>query len=121
MFSVAVRRKFHRDGDPDSDFFNCKAFGKTAEFVEKHVAKGTKLEISGRLTQDRWTDKDGQNRTAVSVIADSLEFAESRSSGQASSQPRQQSASAPAQPQTQPKNDDFMDIPTGDFDSLPFN
>lgn len=116
-FSLAVRRKFHKDNEPDSDFFNVKAFGKTAEFIEKNGKKGIKFEISGRLQQDRWTDKDGQNHTAISIVADSIEFAESRASSQ--NQGNQQSAS---KPQTAPSTDNsFMDIPEGDFDKLPFN
>ena len=59
-FSIAVDRRFKRDGEPDADFFNCTAFGKQAEFVEKYLRKGTKMLITGRIQNDNYTNKDGQ-------------------------------------------------------------
>lgn len=116
-FSIAVRRKFHKQGERDSDFFDCKAFGKAAEFVEKHVGKGVKIEITGRISQDVWTTQDGQNRQKVTVIADSIEFAESKNASQ-QSQSAEPSAPKQAEPQ---KEETFMQIPDSDMESLPFN
>lgn len=48
-FSLAVNRRFPREGEPDSDFFNCTAFGKTAEFVEKYFHKGSRMSLVGRV------------------------------------------------------------------------
>ena len=48
-FSIAVDRRFKREGEPDADFFNCVAFGRTGEFVEKYLKKGTKIVIDGEL------------------------------------------------------------------------
>ena len=59
-FSVAVDRRFKREGEPDADFFNCTCFGKQAEFVEKYLHKGTKVVLTGRIQNDNYTNKEGQ-------------------------------------------------------------
>ena len=59
-YTLAVDRRFKRDGDPDADFFNCTAFGKGAEFAEKYLKQGTKIAITGRIQSDNYTNKDGQ-------------------------------------------------------------
>lgn len=104
-FSIAVDRRFKRDGEPDADFFNCSAFGKTAEFLEKYVHKGTKVVIDGRLQNDTYTNKDGVKVTATKILVDSMEFAESKQ------------ASAESQP-VAPDAQGFMNVPDGE--ELPF-
>ena len=113
-FSIAVRRKFHKQGEQDSDFFDCKAFGKAAEFIEKHVSKGVKVEITGRIQQDTWTTQEGQKRQRVTIVADSIEFAESKNASQ------QTQVSEPKQAEPQ-KEDGFMNIPDSIEEQLPFN
>lgn len=76
--SVAVDRRFKRDGEPDADFFNCSAFGKIAEFIEKYGKKGTKFLISGRLENNDYTNKDGQKVRDNRIIIEEIEFAESK-------------------------------------------
>ena len=77
-FSIAVDRRFKREGEPDADFFNCTAFGKQAEFVERYLHKGTKILTSGRIQNDNYTNKDGQMVYSVRVMVDEIEFAESK-------------------------------------------
>lgn len=77
-FSIAVDRRFKRDGEPDADFFNCSAFGKIAEFIEKYGKKGTKFLISGRLENNDYTNKDGQKVRDNRIIIEEIEFAESK-------------------------------------------
>ena len=109
--SLAVDRKFKQEGQPTADFINCIAFGKTAEVIEKYVVKGTKIAVVGRIQTGSYTNKDGQKVYTTDVVIDELEFCESRSSQQSSSQP------APA-----PNGDmGFMNIPDGISDELPFN
>lgn len=79
-FTLAVDRRFKRDGDPDADFFFCTAFGKIAEFAEKYLKKGTKIVLDGHLQNDTYTDKEGQKKTTTKIIVDSCEFAESKAS-----------------------------------------
>lgn len=111
-FSLAVDRRFVRDGDPTADFFNCTAFGKIAEVVEKYVTKGTKLIIIGRIQNDNYTNKDGQTVYSVQILVDELEFAESKRSSEGSSQQ--------AAPQAESSSGGFMNIPAGIDDELPF-
>ncbi len=77
-FSIAVDRRFKRDGQPEADFFNCSAFGKTAEFVEKYLKKGSKVVVEGRLQNDNYTNKNGEKVYSIQVIVEALEFAESK-------------------------------------------
>ena len=55
-FSIAVDRRFKREGEPDADFFNCTAFGKQAEFVERYLHKGTKIVVCGRIQNDNYNN-----------------------------------------------------------------
>ena len=71
-FSIAVRQDFKTDGEYKSDFFNCVAFGHTAEYIGNYVQKGNKILICGRLQNESW-EKDGVKHYATKVIADSCE------------------------------------------------
>lgn len=77
-FSIAVNRRFKRDGEPDADFFNAVAFGKTAEFIEKYFHKGMKAVITGELRNNHYTDKNGVNHYSEQIIVNTIEFAESK-------------------------------------------
>jgi len=121
-FSLAVDKRFKREGQADADFFhNCKAFGKTAEFVEKYVHKGTKVVIQGRLQNDNYQAKDGNTVYRDSIMIDSIEFAESRATSQANNQGGQQNNNQGRSRQSQARQDDFMNIPDGIDEELPFN
>ena len=76
-FTLAVNRKYKKDGD-NADFISCVAFGKTAEFIEKYIAKGTKIEVVGRIQTDSYTNKDGSKVYTTDVVAESVDFAESK-------------------------------------------
>ena len=107
-FSVATNRKFKRDGEPDADFFNCTAFGKQAEFVEKHLKKGTKILLSGRVQNDNYTNKEGQKVYSVRIVVEEIEFAESKGNN-TETQPVQQ------------QSNDYVEIPESLQEELPFN
>lgn len=108
-FSIAVNRKFKREGEPDADFFNCTAFGKQAEFVEKYLKQGTKVLITGRVQNDNYTNKEGQKVYGTRIMVEEIEFAESKAA----------SASSGTQTNTPSFNPDgFMNIP--DDADLPF-
>ena len=110
-YSLAVDRRFKRDGEPDADFINCVAFGKSGEFAEKYLKKGTKVAVVGRIQTGSYTNKDGQKVYTTDVVVEEQEFAESKNSGSSDN-----NQSAPAN-----KNTDFMDIPDGIDEELPFN
>ena len=120
-FSIAVDRRFKREGEPDADFFDCTSFGKQAEFVEKYLKKGIKIVIEGRLQNDNYTNKDGQKVYRTRIIVENLEFAESKaaseSSGYTGGQSSNYSQPAPAPSGAQ---EGFMEIPSEIEEELPF-
>lgn len=116
-FSLAVDRRFKRQGEPEADFFNCTAFGKQAEFAERYLKQGTKMVVIGRVQNDNYTNKEGQKVYSVQIMVDELEFAESKASGNADSGYQQTSRPAPSQA----VGDGFMNIPDGIDEELPFN
>ena len=72
-FSIAVRRNFaNPDGEYESDFFNIVAWRKTAEFISEYFGKGKRIGISGRLQTNKYTDKDGNERTTVEIVANEV-------------------------------------------------
>lgn len=78
-FTLAVSRKFKRDGEPDTDFINCVTFGKQAEFAEKFLKKGIKIAVVGRLKITTSEDASGQRRWFTDVVLEEIDFAESKS------------------------------------------
>ena len=108
-FNFAVNRRFKRDEDPEADFFQCVAFGKIAETLEKcSVGKGTKLLLDGEMRNNNY-EKDGVKHYGMQVVVNSFEFCESKgSSGQAT-------------PQPQTDSDGFMNIPADIDEELPFS
>ena len=109
-YSLAVPRKFKRDGDQECDFINCVAFGKLGEFAEKYLRKGTKIAVVGRIQTGSYTNKDGQKVYTTDVVVENAEFGESKNNQQNNDNP----------PPAPRDNDGFMNIDT-DMDSLPFN
>lgn len=104
-FSMAVDNPFKKD---DASFFDIVAFGKTAELLNNYCGKGSKILIEGNLKQDRFQDKQGNNRSAVRVIANRIEFLDSK--GQSNSQPKQQQGQAQDNP-FENSDDEFSDLP----------
>lgn len=78
-FTLAVDRKFKKEGEPTADFIPCKAFGKLSEIIEKYAKKGTKLAIEGRWQTGSYT-KDDKTVYTNELIVESMEFAESKKS-----------------------------------------
>lgn len=76
-YTVAVDRRYAKDGQQKTDFFPCNSFGKQAEFAERYLKKGTKVVISGEMRLDT-VQKDGKNATYPKVAVNEIEFAESK-------------------------------------------
>lgn len=112
-YTLAVDRKFKRDGEPNADFINCIAFGKNGEFAEKYLHKGIKILIEGRWQSGSYTNKDGQKVYTNDCIVESCEFAESKNARQQNEQN--------SRPQPSNSDDGFMQIPDGIDEELPFN
>ena len=111
-YTLAVNRKFKKDGEPTADFIPCVVFGRSAEFTEKYFRKGMQVAISGRIQTGSYTNKDGNKVYTTDVVVEEQEFAESK----AASQQNQNNAS-----DSVPSSDGFMNIPDGIDEELPFN
>lgn len=81
-YTVAVDRKYKREGAQSTDFFNCTSFGKQADFVAKYLKKGVKVVISGEMLLDV-VEKDGKKTTYPKISVEDVEFAESKGGGNA--------------------------------------
>ena len=80
-FSVAVNRTRKVEGQPDADFINCVAFGKTAEFMEKYIKKGYLVSVEGRIQTGSYDAQDGSKRYTTDVAVDNVEFVGGRNEG----------------------------------------
>ena len=113
-YTLAVDRKYKKDGEPTADFINCVAFGKAGEFAEKYFDKGTKIAVTGRVQTGSYKNKEGHTVNTFDVVVDNQEFAESKAVADANKKQ--------AEPKPEPEGQEFMDIPDNADDSgLPFN
>ena len=118
-FSLAVDRRRQNNADGQTaDFINIVAFGRLGEFAEKYLHKGTKVALSGRIQTGSYTNKDGVKVYTTDIIAEDIEFAESKNSsgGDGGYTGGQSSRPAPAL-----AGDGFMNIPDGIDEELPFH
>ena len=104
-FTLAVDRRFKRDGEQSADFIQCTAFGKIGEFVEHYLVKGTKVVVEGKWQTGSYDNKDGQKVYTNTCIVDSIEFAESKKAN---------NDEPPA------SNGDFINVPDNIDEQLPF-
>ena len=106
-YTLAVDRKYKKDGEPTADFIRCVAFGKNGEFAEKYLKKGTKIAVTGRTQTGSYNDKDGKTVYTNDNVVEEHEFCESK--GKQSNRKEENGM------------DGFMDIPDGIDDAeLPF-
>ena len=122
-YTLAVDRRFRRDGEATADFISCVSFGRAAEFAEKYFRQGLKIVVSGRIQTGSYTNRDGQKVYTTEVVVEEQEFAEIKaaSDNYVASHP-QTSAPAPSMPaQGAASADGFMNIPDGIDEELPFN
>lgn len=113
-FSLAVERDYKAEGrDRETDFINCVAFEKTAEFIDKYFKKGSMIAIVGKIQTGSYTNRDGVKVYTTEVIVTNVSF-----TGESKQQTQQQAA---PQPQYASQADTgFMNIPDGIDEELPF-
>ena len=109
-YSLAVDRKFKREGEPTADFINCVAFGKSGEFAEKYLRKGMKIAVTGRIQTGSYTDKDGKKVYTTDVIVEEHEFCESKGA----------TTNENEVPTIKQDANGFVSIPDGIEEELPF-
>lgn len=115
-YTIAVDRRFKRDGEQNADFIGCVAFGRNAEFAEKYLRQGTKIVLTGRIQTGSYTNRDGQKVYTTDIVVEEQEFAESKATaGNGGQNNYSRPAAAPSDA------DGFMNIPDGIDDELPFS
>lgn len=114
-FSIACDRDIvsKQSGERETDFFDVTAWRSTAEFVSKYFAKGRMIVVVGRLQQRSYTDKQGNKRTAVDILADNVYFGDSKKDANASD-----TTPSPPPASTSPQNDGYTESESDD--DLPF-
>lgn len=116
-YTLAVDRRFKRDGEASADFISCVCFGRLAEFAEKYFHQGLRITISGRIQTGSYTNKDGNKVYTTDVVVEEQEFADSKGSGgSGGGHAASQQVNTP-----KPGDDGFMQIPYGIDEELPFN
>ena len=120
-YTLAVDRRFRRnnDGEQTADFIGCVAFGRQAEFAEKYLRQGTKIAITGRIQTGSYTNKDGQRVYTTDVVAENVEFAESKNASGGGDNSGFTPSDRPSP--SSAAGDGFMNIPDGIDEELPFN
>ncbi|MFG6323151.1 MAG: single-stranded DNA-binding protein [Lachnospiraceae bacterium] len=126
-YTLAVDRRFNRGNDENTaDFISCVAFGKSGEFAEKYLRKGTKIAVTGRIQTGSYTNKDGVKVYTTEVVVEDQEFAESKNNNSEGGYGNNSYGggfgggnSQPAAPMA--AGDGFMNIPDGIDEELPFN
>lgn len=125
-YTLAVDRRFSREGDATADFISCVAFGRQGEFAEKYLRKGVKIAISGRIQTGSYTNRDGVKVYTTDVVVEDQEFAESKAASERSrasfnvNEPERDSSAADPE-QAKAPSDGFMNVPDGLEENLPFN
>lgn len=109
-FTLAVDRRVKKQEDKTADFISCVCFGKTAEFTEKYLQRGTKVIVTGRIQTGSYTNKEGHKVYTTDVLIEECEFAESKGTTS-----EQETGHAPER-----AADSFMDIPDDGVDDFPF-
>ena len=110
-YTLAVERRYKKDGEPTADFIPCVVFGRSAEFTEKYFRQGIRVSISGHIQTGSYTNKDGVKVYTTVVIVEEQEFAESKSESKNTSNPVEESSA----------DDGFMNLTDEYDDELPFH
>ena len=112
-FSIAVNRNYRAGEEQQTDFINIVAWRQRAEFITKYFKKGSMIGIEGAIQTRKYTDKNGNNRTAFEVVVNNVQFVESKRDGVASAGSESASFSNAGA-------NDFAEIDGGMDDDLPF-
>lgn len=121
-YSLAVPRKFKREGEPDCDFINCVAFGRAGEFADMYLHQGMKIAVTGRIQTGSYTNKDGVKVHTTDVVVEEHEFCESKNASDGGNSGGYVGNSGGySGSQTSGAGDGFMNIPDGIDEELPFN
>ena len=107
-YTLAVDRRFKKDGEKNADFLRCVAFGNDAVFAEKYLGQGKKIVVTGRLKTGSYKNRDGATVYTTDVVIESQEFAESKGFEEKKKETVEES------------EDEFISVPEGLEEELPF-
>ena len=107
-YTLAVNRRYKREGEQEADFISCVTFGKSAEFAQKYLRKGIRIVVSGRISTGNYKDKDGKTIYTTDVIVEEHEFAQNKESN----------PSSETEKEAGNDSDGFMNVP--DDEEIPF-
>ena len=107
-YTLAVNRRYKREGEQEADFISCVTFGKSAEFAQKYLRKGIRIVVSGRISTGNYKDKDGKTIYTTDVIVGEHEFAQNKESN----------PSSETEKEAGNDSDGFMNVP--DDEEIPF-
>ena len=116
-YTLAVDRRYKREGDAGADFISCVAFGRSAEFAEKYFRQGLKVVITGRIQTGSYTNRDGNKVYTTDVVVEDQEFVEMRMA--AAQRNREESSQERPEPMPVDENG-FMTLPEDFDEELPF-
>ncbi|MGN0356035.1 MAG: single-stranded DNA-binding protein [Muricoprocola sp.] len=108
-YTLAVNRRYRREGEQEADFISCVTFGKSAEFAQKYLRKGIRIVISGRISTGNYKDKDGKTIYTTDVIVEEHEFAQNKESNPSSETEKGDGSDS----------DGFMNVP--EDEEIPFH
>lgn len=117
QFSLAVNRRYSKEGEQSTDFINCTAWRNTAEFISKYFRKGSSLCVVGQIQTRSWMDQNNQKRYATEVLVDEALFVDSKSSAEQAE--TSGAGSYIPEAYTTPQTPNFEDANNGS-DDLPF-
>lgn len=106
-YTLAIDRRFKREGEATADFINCVAFGRQAEFAEKYFRQGIKILVTGRIQTGSYTNREGRKVYTTDIVVEEQEFAEKKTEE--------------SKPAAETDPDGFMNIPEGIDEDLPFS
>lgn len=109
-YTLAVERRFKREGETAADFISCVAFGRNGEFAEKYFRQGIKILVTGRIQTGSYTNKEGRKVYTTDVVIEEQEFAEGKKEEESKNEGKQADID----------EDGFMNIPEGIEEELPF-
>ena len=122
-YTLAVDRRFKRDGEATADFISCIAFGRVAEFAEKYFRQGIRIVVSGRIQTGSYTNRDGNKVYTTDIVVEEQEFAENKNSvaGNNNAQGNTAAGQQSGNQGVSVDADGFMNIPDGIEEELPFS
>jgi single-strand DNA-binding protein len=116
-YTLAVNRRFKKDGEESADFISCVCFGKSAEIAEQYMRKGMRIGVCGRIQTGSYTNKDGNKVYTTDVYVEECEFLENKKDGEQAGEAKKKES---AYTQVSADDEGFMQIPDGLEDELPF-